>query len=199
MMDPLRHVKFFAATKHAGQKYGDGQPYTVHLAAVEEVLRRFPIESRDLRGQSASLDVSVDDLLEAAWLHDVVEDTNTTLAEVEGMFGPRVAALVWAVTNEPGPNRRARHALTYPKIRAQRGATLLKLADRIANVEAGGKLVEMYCKEYVDFTKGLRVWGEFPEFWAHLGNLLSPCLTEQHKTEIVAHVLGLKAASEERT
>ena len=53
----------------------------------------------------------------ASWLHDVVEDTETKLKEVEEMFGPEVARLVSAVTNEDGPNRKVRHALTYPKIR----------------------------------------------------------------------------------
>lgn len=161
-LDPLRFVKFFAAVKHEGQKYGV-LPYTHHLALVEGVLRRF---------NGVDTNETSPELLEAAWLHDVVEDTGTKIKEIEELFGPVVASLVRAVTNEEGPNRKVRAALTYPKIRATPGATRLKLADRIANVENGGKLVEMYQKEYEDFKRGLYVAGENEVMWAHLEELL---------------------------
>lgn len=157
-MDPLRHVKFFASVKHAGQCYSTGLPYTHHLAEVEAVLRRFHVDEVAM--------------LEAAWCHDVVEDTPTKLKEIVEMFGQRVADLVGAVTNEPGDNRKVRAALTYPKIRSVPGATCLKLADRIANVETGGKLVDMYRKEYEDFRRALYVPDENVEMWAHLDALL---------------------------
>jgi hypothetical protein len=84
-----------------------------------------------------------------------------------------VARLVHAVTNEPGQNRRARHAATYPKIReAGDNAITLKLADRIANVEAGGNLVGMYKKEHEDFKRALYTPGQAEEMWAHLNQLL---------------------------
>lgn len=158
-LDPLRHVRFFAAVKHKDQQYSGGLPYTHHLAAVEAVLKRF--------GQDADV------LLAAAWLHDVVEDTGTKVKEVEEMFGEEVARLVEAVTNEPGANRKIRAALTYPKIRkAGYLAVTLKLADRIANVETGGKLVDMYKKEYEDFHRALYTPGENEDMWAHLDRLL---------------------------
>lgn len=158
-MDPLRHVKFFATIKHTGQVYSSGLPYTHHLAAVENVLRRFQVVDENL--------------LTASWLHDVVEDTATKLKEIEEMFGAEVARLVHAVTNEPGQNRRARHAATYPKIReAGTDAITLKLADRIANVESGGNLVGMYRKEHEDFKRSLYTPGQAEEMWAHLNQLL---------------------------
>lgn len=157
-MDPLRHVKFFATVKHTGQLYSS-LPYTHHLAAVENVLRRFG--------------VSDETLLTAAWLHDVVEDTNTSLTEVEEMFGSKVAQLVHAVTNENGSNRKTRNLLTYPKIRAiGTDAIKLKLADRIANVEAGGNLFKMYKKEYGDFRQALFIEGQNEEMWHYLDMLL---------------------------
>lgn len=159
-LDPLRFAKFFAATKHGDQKYGV-LPYTHHLAQVEAVLRRF-------KGEFIH-----ENMLVAAWLHDVIEDTGTKLKEIEELFGPKVTELVGAVTNEPGPNRKVRAALTYPKIRACVGATALKLADRIANVENGGKLVDMYRKEHEDFRRGLYCPGRHEEMWAHLDALLA--------------------------
>ena len=89
------------------------------------------------------------------------------------MFGDEVAQLVSAVTNEDGPNRKTRAALTYPKIRnAGTNAITLKLADRIANVENGGKLVDMYRKEYADFRWTLYMQGSLDNMWTHLDSLL---------------------------
>ena len=159
-MDPLRHVKFYATVKHAGQSYSGGLPYTHHLAQVEAVLRRF--------------NVTDENLLTASWLHDVVEDTDVKVKDIEEMFGPEVALLVYAVTNEDAPNRKMRHALTYPKIReAGVGAITLKLADRIANVESGGNLVGMYKKEHEDFRRALYTPGQADTMWQHLNQLLS--------------------------
>jgi len=121
---------------------------------------------------------TLQDMIEAAWLHDVVEDTDTKLKEVEEMFGTEVSKLVSAVTNEPGPNRKTRAALTYPKIRETTGAVALKLADRIANVEAGGKLVDMYKKEYEDFKRALYTTGQYEGMWKHLDSLLSVTIPE---------------------
>lgn len=125
-LDPLRFIKFYASTKHAGQMYSGGLPYTHHLQAVEDVLRRFGVTDEDM--------------LTAAWGHDMIEDCDVKIKDVAEMFGNRVAELISAVTNEKGDNRKIRAALTYPKIRATFGAVQLKLADRIANVEAGGNL-----------------------------------------------------------
>ncbi len=137
----MRFARFFAAQKHKDQFYAGGLPYTHHLLDVENTLRRFGFNEEEL--------------LVAAWLHDVVEDTDTKLKDISELFGDRVAELVGAVTNEEGPNRKVRSALTYPKIRHTPGATALKLADRIANTTTGGKLLAMYKKEYPDFRWGL--------------------------------------------
>jgi (p)ppGpp synthase/HD superfamily hydrolase len=112
-------------------------------------------------------------LLTAAWLHDVVEDAGVKVKELAEMFNDRVSQLVEAVTNESGANRKIRAALTYPKIRAIPDAVRLKLADRIANVEHGGKLVEMYRREYDDFRRALYSPGQWEEMWSHLDGLLA--------------------------
>lgn len=161
MSGKLDLAKAFAAKAHGEQKYGD-QPYTVHLAAVEQVLIRYGITDEDLRI--------------AAWLHDTVEDTYLTKEEIRAEFGDRVAELVWCVTNEPGKNRRERHLKTYPKIKANPEALLLKLADRIANIEAcyetNSNLIGMYRKEAVSFEKALRVEDQYDEMWEHISELL---------------------------
>lgn len=143
-MDPLSFAKSYATTHHVIRKqqlYGV-LPYTHHLAAVEAVLREYG---------------SSDELLIAAWLHDIVEDTDVKIRDIEENFGSTVATLVAAVTSEPGPNRKTRNALTYPKIRETGPEAIrLKLADRIANVCSGGSSKQMYAKEHGDFRHALR-------------------------------------------
>jgi (p)ppGpp synthase/HD superfamily hydrolase len=152
-------ARAFAEERHATQKYGD-RPYLVHLSAVRDVLRSM--------GHGGPLAV-------AAWLHDVVEDTPTTKDEVCARFGADVAALVWAVTGV-GANRSERNASAYAKIRATPDAATLKLADRIANVEASrgrpDKLA-MYRGEWASFEAALRGFGD-ERMWERLRRALSP-------------------------
>ncbi len=166
MSTKLEEARAYAAQAHAAFTYGDGVPYTVHLAGVEQVLRRFGVT-----------EAAEPELLIAAWLHDVVEDTGRSVDEVRERFGARVAELVWAVTNEPGPNRKERHLKTYPKTLATPGAVRLKLADRISNVEASLKarkdLLSMYRREYPGFRQALHRPGEADPMWAHLDDLFS--------------------------
>jgi len=159
-LDPLRFAKFYAAVMHAGKLYGGGLPYTHHLSAVEQVARRFRPDIEQ-------------EVLEACWLHDSVEDTAAKVKDIKEMFGPKVAELVAAVTNEPGANRKIRGMLTYPKIReADPRATFLKLCDRIANVEHGGNMLDVYRKEYEDFRRALFTPGYYEDMWTHLDGLL---------------------------
>lgn len=113
----------FAIDRHGDQKYGR-KPYHSHLMDVVGVLKRF-----------VDWDELEQEMIDAAWLHDVVEDTETGLDEIFKEFGSRTGLLVRAVTNEPGRNRKERHIKTYPKIKDTDRAIILKLADRIANVE----------------------------------------------------------------
>ncbi len=158
----LQHAKLYASEAHKAQTYSGDQPYTKHLYAVESVLRRFGITDEDM--------------LCAAWLHDVVEDTPTTVDEIRQLFGDNVSALVYAVTNEAGANRAERHARTYHKIQANDAALQLKLADRIANVEAciedRDSRIKMYRKEWDEFKSKLYKPGLYEDMWRHLEFLI---------------------------
>lgn len=160
--DAVKAAIIYATNKHKDQKYGETSPYTEHLAHVAEVLRRFKHDSEELQI--------------AAWLHDVVEDTDTSLFQVEILFGRSVADLVGRVTNEPGKNRKERHKKTYPKIQASKDATTLKLADRIANVERSvqdkSRQMGMYKKEHKLFKTMLYKEGEHDKMWSHLDFLI---------------------------
>lgn len=154
----------FARERHAGQFYGP-HAYTLHLAEVVAVLRRSGLRHFEL--------------LAAAWLHDTVEDTATTRAEIDARFGERVAELVWAVTGQ-GTNRAERVASIYAKLRAlgSDDAASLKIADRIANVEAsraGGArtadLLRMYREEAPGFEAALHPLGN-QRLWSRLRKAL---------------------------
>lgn len=151
----------FAILAHGDQLYG-GHPYVQHLHDVYCTLLRFGIFTGPL--------------LEAAWLHDVLEDTEVTETELRARFTDEIAALVVAVTNEPG-GRAERAAKTYAKIRAAGpGAVWLKLADRIANVEHsivnGTRHLKMYQEEFPAFSAALYRPGERDDMWAHLRGLV---------------------------
>ena len=147
---------------HLNQKYGN-EAYIKHLEDVVIILKRFGIKSSFV--------------LAATWLHDAVEDTPLTIETVKEDFGDGVARLVYAVTTEPGKNRKERNAKTYPKIAAQPEAIYLKLADRIANVEASWgnnkEKLTMYQKEFPAFQKALKQPNRANEMWDFLEELIN--------------------------
>lgn len=116
----------FAVERHGGQTRPAGEPYVGHMLETVDVLVNGP----------SVLDA---DVLVAGVLHDVVEDTDTTLDEVEARFGAAVAELVGWVT-KPEPRRgedKASARLRYlaSLSEAPDAAIALKLADRLSNVQ----------------------------------------------------------------
>lgn len=150
----------FAVRSHGDQKYGT-QPYITHLYAVRQVLKEHHIEG----------DVAV-----AAWLHDVLEDTQTTRTQLEDVFGGSITSLVWAVTGE-GASRTSRNEHVYQKISNWPKAAPLKLADRIANVTAclansQSQLLSMYQKEHPGFRNAISKYCD-PAMWLKLELLIN--------------------------
>lgn len=111
----------------------------VHLGDVVAILESVGV--RELREYY--------NIIAAALLHDAVEDTQCTYADLREEFGDSVAEWVRCVTDGPGSNRKERKAGVYRAINADTShvSRLIKLADRLANIHAGGK-VDMYRKEY---------------------------------------------------
>jgi guanosine-3',5'-bis(diphosphate) 3'-pyrophosphohydrolase len=113
----------FAARAHKDQRRkGNGEPYINHLIEVAALLARI----------AAVEDANV---LSAAVLHDVIEDTAVTAAEVEQAFGARVRALVEAVTDDRRLPKAERKRLQIEHMRhAESDVRLIKLADHCSNV-----------------------------------------------------------------
>jgi (p)ppGpp synthase/HD superfamily hydrolase len=128
-MPPLRLVSDaaeFAAHRHTGmQRKGRGsEPYINHLAEVANLL------ATATNGDDA-------DLVAAGWLHDTVEDTETTREELAGKFGERVASLVAEVTDDMNlPKARRRQKQIEDAPHKSPGAKLIKIADKISNIRA---------------------------------------------------------------
>lgn len=153
-----------AMERHGSQLYGNDKPYTWHLRHVASNVKKW--------SPYLPFGASVEHVVVAAWLHDIIEDTGMEREEVEAQFGAEVAELVWRVSNEPGKNRKERHAATYGKIRESNLAVFLKLMDRISNIEAGGK-TGMYVKEYVGFREALyRPEDGYDAIWQYMAEIL---------------------------
>lgn len=161
-MNPIE-AKRFAELAHAGHTYGDNIPYSVHLENVVNVLKRFGFNSPEMEC--------------SGWLHDTLEDTKTSYNDLKKKFGVEIAENVFIVTDEKGRNRQERSEKTYPLINTRLKSKILKLADRIANVEWGmansGKN-EMYQKEYAKFKTYLYNESELEiqAMWNYLDTLL---------------------------
>jgi len=123
MSNKVKKAAIFAAKCHKGQvrKY-TGKPYIVHPAAVAHTINSFGYD---------------DDMICAAWLHDVVEDCGISLDTISDMFGHRVANLVSDLSDVSLPsdgNRAARMLDNYNHTaQAHKDAKTIKLADLIDN------------------------------------------------------------------
>ena len=114
----------FAAEKHRNQRRKDASasPYINHPIALADVLAN--------EGRVTDIDV-----LCAAVLHDTIEDTETTVAELENRFGPRIASIVVEVTDDKSLPKQVRKQLQIEHAAsASREAKLVKLADKICNL-----------------------------------------------------------------
>lgn len=116
----------FAARKHAGQRRKDAtaEPYLNHLAEVAQLL------AEATEGEDAIL-------VAGGLLHDSIEDTGTTHAELVAAFGVEVADLVREVTDDkslPKAERKRLQILHAPHKSPR--AKLLKLADKTSNLRA---------------------------------------------------------------
>jgi GTP pyrophosphokinase len=128
-LEKVREAYEFAARAHINQKRRSGEPFVTHSVAVAAILV-------DLLG--TGLD---DTLLEAALLHDVVEDTEVDLPAIRRSFGPEVAALVDGVTKISGlhfDRPEMEQAENFRKMLLSMArdlrVILVKLADRLHNM-----------------------------------------------------------------
>jgi guanosine-3',5'-bis(diphosphate) 3'-pyrophosphohydrolase len=119
----LRAAKF-AADAHRDQRRKDqnSSPYINHPLALADLLAN--------EGEITDPDVIV-----AALLHDVVEDTDTDIAEIHAKFGPVVAGIVAQVSDDKSLDPAERKRLQVVKAASKSDqAKLVKLADKTCNL-----------------------------------------------------------------
>ena len=144
----------FAAEAHATQKRRSGEPYIIHPIAVATILAK-------------ELEMT-DDTVIAAFLHDVVEDTDHTIEEIQERFGEDVAKLVDAVTKRKKANYEySKQVDNYRQIlesvHYDVRALLIKLTDRLHN---------MRTLDSMTAAKQMKIAGETDYFYAPLANRL---------------------------
>jgi GTP pyrophosphokinase len=130
----LRKAYVFSALEHRGQVRHSGEPYLIHPLAVADFLA-------DMR-----LDVVA---IAAGLLHDVVEDTLTTIDRIRELFGPEVAHVVEGVTKISAirfSSTEQRQAENFRKMLLAMvddiRVILVKLADRLHNMRTLNHLSE---------------------------------------------------------
>ena len=131
----------FAVQCHAGvERRGKGFPYVVH-----------PLEAMAI----AATMTSDQEVLAAAALHDVVEDTDVTLDDLRARFGDRVAALVETESDKPGKREdwRARKEESLKRLaEASRDEKIVAMGDKLSNMRA-------IARDYT--TEGESFWNRF--------------------------------------
>jgi len=137
----IRNAYKLAVMAHGDQKRASGEPYVTHCIAVAQMLADLKMDG---------------EVIVAALLHDVPEDTDVPLKEIEHRFGPTVAKLVDGVTKlkqaseQKGTSTSAKRELQQTEnlrkmflaIGDDVRVVLIKLADRLHNIRTLGALPE---------------------------------------------------------
>ena len=158
-------ARTLARAKHSGQMYGS-LPYYIHLEAVSRLASPF--------GTDAMI---------VAQLHDVVEDTQTSVEELAADFGYVIADAVAYMTDGKQKDRYSRKADINQRLasldvteEAGRIALIVKACDRLANVRASLRspehYFERYQQEHPHFREAVYRRGLCEAIWWELDNLL---------------------------
>src|SRR5215831_1944220 len=115
----VRRAYEAARDAHEGQLRDEGTPYIIHPIRVASLL------AEELHNYST-------DLICAALLHDVIEDSDTTREQIAEMFGKRVARVVWLLTKFEDVSLPA--YLAAIEAAPETGAPIVKLCDRLDNL-----------------------------------------------------------------
>ncbi len=140
-MTPEFKARLFAIAKHKDQKYGE-HPYIYHLDMVAGIL--------PMPGNYVVL----------AYLHDILEDTDTTFEELAQEFGEEIAIKVQLLTDPDAPTRKERKELLHTVLGAlgddHLDVLMVKIADRLVNVQESifnnSSLLKRYIAEHSAFV-----------------------------------------------
>ena len=146
MMNKLEEAIIYATVMHQGKvRKFNGIPFILHPMEVAQILSTITDD---------------EEIITAGILHDIVEDTDGTLVEIEKRFGKRVALLVSSESENEYPGedradswkRRKEESLLMLKNSSDIGVKMLWLADKLANIRS-------LAGEYSE--KGESIWQTF--------------------------------------
>jgi guanosine-3',5'-bis(diphosphate) 3'-pyrophosphohydrolase len=151
----LRRAYLFSAREHRGQIRKSGEPYLVHPLEVANILA----------------ELSLDPICVATGLlHDIVEDTDTTVEDIEEYFGPEIAHLVDGLTKIS----KLDHASTEERQALNMRKMLLAMVDdvRVVLVKLADRLHNMRTLEYLPNDKRRRIAQETLDVYAPIAHRL---------------------------
>lgn len=142
-LDRISLAKYMAERAHVGQKRKyTGEPYIAHPARVAALASVYFPGSVEMQ--------------QAAWLHDVVEDTDTTIDEIGGAFGSIVGLYVYELTK---PNE-----ITIPATACLKCLDLIDNLGNIADVAPPIEAIKYLTKkapQVLDLAERLK--GAYPD------------------------------------
>ncbi|UOM33679.1 bifunctional (p)ppGpp synthetase/guanosine-3',5'-bis(diphosphate) 3'-pyrophosphohydrolase [Acuticoccus sp. I52.16.1] len=174
----LNRAYVYSMTKHGGQKRASGDPYFSHPLEVAAILTQMRLD---------------DATIVAALLHDTIEDTDATRAEIDHLFGPRIGKLVEGLTkigrlafvsqaDKQGENLRKLLLAVAEDVRV----LLVKLADRLHN---------MRTIHWVPVHKRARIAQETMEVYAPLAGKMGIFWMREELEHLSFHVLHPEEAA----
>ncbi len=121
--DIVSKAQKFAYEKHRNQKRKDGvTPFLDHLEGVVNRLK--------------NLGVSNEDILSAAWLHDTIENSDTTFDEINEIFGNTISVLVLSLTKDSELAKKERESQYIQQLKDSTSeAKIIKFCDISANLK----------------------------------------------------------------
>jgi GTP diphosphokinase / guanosine-3',5'-bis(diphosphate) 3'-diphosphatase len=151
----LRRAYVFSAFEHRGQVRHSGEPYLIHPLAVADFLAEMKLDAVAIA---------------AGLLHDVVEDTLTTIERIREVFGPEVAHVVEGVTKIsaiPFSSSEERQAENFRKM-------LLAMVDdiRVIIVKLGDRLHNMRTLNHLPDDRRIKIAQETRDIYAPIANRL---------------------------
>ncbi|MBP1604788.1 MAG: relA 2 [Acidobacteria bacterium] len=172
----LRRAYVFSAMEHRGQVRHSGEPYLVHPLEVADILA-------DMRLDTVAIT--------AGLLHDVVEDTLTSIERIEELFGPDVAHVVEGVTKLsaiPFSSSEERQAENFRKM-------LLAMVDdiRVIMVKLADRLHNMRTLHHMPEEKRMRTAQETLDIYAPIANRLGMGKVKNELEELCFRTLEAKA------
>jgi len=175
-LELLRRAYVFSAFEHKGQVRHSGEPYMVHPLEVADFLA-------DLK-----LDVVA---IVSGLLHDVVEDTLTTIERIEELFGPEVAHVVEGVTKIstiPFSSSEERQAENFRKM-------LLAMVDdiRVILVKLADRLHNMRTLHHLPEERRVKIAQETLDIYAPIANRLGMSKVKNELEDLCFRYLEPKA------